>query len=190
MTAMPVKQRMTAEEFVALPVPERGRPWNLIEGEVVVSDPTAKHGHAQGNFFGALWDWSRRDEGRGHVVFPRDIGIDHRNVFVPDVLWCAAGRLPDPESPPPYAMPDLAVEVRSPSTWRHDLGPKKTGYERRGLPELWLVDTVGLAVLVSRLSTAGAAAFDAELRLEVEDVITSPLLPGFDLAVADVFRVQ
>ncbi len=189
MTAMPVAQRMTAEEFVALPVPDYGRPWNLIDGEVIVSDPAARHGHAQGTLFTALTDWTRTETGHGHVVFPRDVDIDDSNVFVPDVLWYAPGHLPDPDSPPPYAMPDLAIEVRSPSTWRHDLGPKKAGYERRGLPELWLVDTVALAVLVFRRSRPDAAEFDEELRLEVADDLTSPSLPGFELAVADVFRV-
>jgi hypothetical protein len=39
------------------------------------------------------------------------------------------------------SLPDLAVEVRSPSTWRYDVGKKKATYERGGLPELWPVDT-------------------------------------------------
>ena len=60
--------------------------------------------------------------------------------------------------------------------------------QRRGLPELWLVDTAALAVLVVRRSRPDAAEF-AELRLEVADELTSPALPGFELAVADVFRV-
>jgi Uma2 family endonuclease len=190
MPAMPVAQQMTADEFVALPVPEHGRPWNLIDGGVVVSDPNARHGHAQGALFTALTDWIRTDAGHGHVVFPRDIGIDNRNVFVPDVLWYARGRLPDPDSPAPYAISDLAIEVRSPSTWRHDRGPKKAGYERRGLPELWLIDTVALAVLISRRSRPDAATFDIELELEPGDDLTSPMLPGFELAVTDVFRVM
>ena len=51
-------------------------------------------------------------------------------------------------------MPDLAVEVRSPSTWRYDVGAKKDGYERHGLPELWLVDTEARSVLVYRRARA------------------------------------
>ena len=51
-------------------------------------------------------------------------------------------------------MPDIAVEVRSPSTWRYDIGAKKSGYERRGLPELWLVDTRADEVLWGYLPRA------------------------------------
>jgi hypothetical protein len=38
MSAVPVAERMTAAEFLQLPVPERGRPWNLVAGEVVVNE--------------------------------------------------------------------------------------------------------------------------------------------------------
>lgn len=41
--------------------------------------------------------------------------------------------------------PQLAVEVRSESTWRFDVGPKKRVYEEAGLGEQWLVDTAGTA---------------------------------------------
>jgi len=43
MTVVPVAERMTAERFLELPVPQRGRPWSLVNGEVVVNDPTALH---------------------------------------------------------------------------------------------------------------------------------------------------
>lgn len=190
MTAMPVAQRMTAEKFVALPVPEHGRPWNLIGGEVVVSEPTAQHGHPQTNLLVALEVWAAKAAGRGHAVFPRDIGIDAFNVFAPDVLWYADGRLSDPDSPPPYAMPDLAIEVRSPSTWRYDIGAKRSGYESHGLRELWLVDTVARTVLVYRRSSAEAPRFDVALELTEAERLVSPLLPDFAIAVSDVFRVR
>ena len=39
MEAMPVAERMSAEEFLALPVTDRTRFASLVEGEVVVNDP-------------------------------------------------------------------------------------------------------------------------------------------------------
>lgn len=190
MTAMPVAQRMTAEEFVATAVPDRGRPWNLVDGEVVVNEPTAQHGHPQTNLLVALEVWAAKAAGRGHAVLPRDIEIDALNVFAPDVLWYAGGKLPDPGSPPPYAMPDLAIEVRSPSTWRYDVGAKRSGYESHGLPELWLVDTVARTVLAYRRSSAETPRFDVALELTEDERLVSPLLPDFAMAVSDVFRVR
>jgi Uma2 family endonuclease len=187
MTAMSVAQRMTAEEFIAMPVPERGRPWNLIDGEIVMNDPSARHGAGQETILFALNVWTRAEPGRGRAYFPADIQLDGRNVFVPDVLWYREERRLDLDSPPPYPMPDLAVEVRSPSTWRYDIGAKKAGYESHRLPELWLVDTAAHAVLAYRRSKPASPTFDIALEIECAGELTSPLLPGFALSVSEVF---
>ena len=40
--------------------------------------------------------------------------------------------------------PDFVMEVLSRSTWRRDIGDKKTIYEKMGVKEFWLVDPVGV----------------------------------------------
>ena len=187
MTAMQLAQTMTAEEFIALPVPEHGRPWNLVEGEVVVNHPTPLHGRVQTRLIVALADWIRAGSERGEVIVPLDVRIDDRNVYAPDVLWYAHGRAPGWHSRPPAPMPDLAVEVRSPSTWRYDIGAKKAGYEREGLRELWLVDTAADEVLVFRRSTVDKPSFDLALQLGGDEALGSPLLPKFSLALGELF---
>ncbi len=184
---MPVAERMTADEFLALPEPERGWPWNLIAGEVVVNEPTVLHGDVQGQLYFALTTWTRAAAGRGKVALPLDVQLDERNVFAPDIAWYVEGRAPARIDPRPYQMPDLAVEVRSPSTWCYDVGTKRSGYERHGLPELWLVDTAAEGVLVFRRSEPGAPAFDVSLELAREEELGSPLLPGFVLPLAQLF---
>jgi Uma2 family endonuclease len=94
------------------------------------------------------------------------VQLDQYNWFGPDVLWYR--------------------EVRSPSTWRDDIGAKKARYEQYGLPELWLVDTAADIVLVFRRSSPKAPSFDVSL-VARGDVLTSPLLPGFALALDELF---
>jgi Uma2 family endonuclease len=190
MAAMPITQHMTAAEFVAAPVPDRGRPWNLVDGEVVVNEPTRLHNRVQRNVLVALEHWTRGGPGRGSAELPADVGVDERNVFAPDVLWYSVDRLPPGDAEAPYPMPTLAVEVRSPSTWHHDVGAKKAAYERHGLPELWLVDTVACTVLVCRRARPGDPTFGIELELGEGDHLSSPLLAGFALPVSDVFRIR
>ena len=189
MAIVPVAQRMTAEEFVALEPPQRAERWELVDGEVVVHQLAALHGEMNGNALFALATWTRAGPSRGHAIVPIDVKLDEHNVFAPDVLWYADGRAPDPHSEPPYALPDIAVEVRAPSTWRYDVGAKKAAYEREGLPELWLVDNPAHTVLVFRRSGADVPAFDVAAELEEGDELTSPLLPGFALPIAEVFRL-
>ncbi len=86
-------------------------------------------------------------------------------------------------------MPDLCVEIRSPGTWRYDVGAKKAGYERAGLRELWLVDDRAECVLVYRRSRPDAPDFDVALELTAGDELASPQLPGFALSVEELFSV-
>jgi Uma2 family endonuclease len=83
-------------------------------------------------------------------------------------------------------VPDLAVEVRSESTWRYDIGVKKARYESAGVAELWLVDTRAPSVLVFRRSAPQAPAFDLARARRAS--LASPLLPGLALDLTRLFR--
>jgi Uma2 family endonuclease len=185
MNAMAVAQRMTADEFLAEPYDERRT--QLIDGEVVLEQPLNLHQLVVMELFVALHSWTSGATDHGHVSIPLDVKLDERNVFGPDLLWYRDGRAPERGASRPYPMPDLVVEVRSPSTWRYDVGAKKSAYERGGLPELWLVDTAADVVLVFRRSSPEARSFDVSLELTAEDELTSPLLPGFALALRTLF---
>ena len=69
----------------------------------------------------------------------------------------------------------------------HDIGAKKAAYERRGLGELWLVDTAADVILVFRRSAAERRGFDQSLELGSGDSLTSPWLEGFTLTLDEVF---
>ena len=186
MTAMPVTERMTAEEYLALP--EDDVRWTeLVGGELVVDVPILRHQLICSELLYELMAWGRAAPDRGLASIELVVRIGERDVYQPDLVWYCASRAPARDDRPPYALPDLAIEVRSPSTWRYDIGAKKSGYERRGLPELWLVDTAADEVLVFRRSKADAPQFDVALELTRDDALTSPLLPGFTVALDALF---
>lgn len=185
MESMALAQRMTAEEFLAQGFD--GVRSELVAGEVVVIEPRLTHQRVLRDVWRVLDAWTLAASGRGEATFPIDVLIDEHNVFGPDLLWYATGRTPARGAPPAYPIPDLAVEVRSPSTWRYDIGAKKSGYERAGLPELWLVDTSADEIIVFRRSSRASASFDVSLELDRGETLTSPLLPGFTLALDALF---
>jgi Uma2 family endonuclease len=180
-----VAQRMTADEYLAAPFDERRT--QLVEGEVIVQEPRPLHQFVLTDLVGALITWATSKPGRGRVTLPLDVKLDERNVFGPDLLWYAEGRAPERHAGRPSPIPNLAVEVRSPSTWRYDIGAKKSAYERGGLAELWLIDTAASVVLVFRRSATSAPTFDVTLEVGVGDELTSPQLPGFALALSSLF---
>ena len=79
------------------------------------------------------------------------------------------------------------MEIRSPSTWRYDVGRKKSVYEAQGVAEVWLVDDAAEVILVFRRSTPAQPTYDVALELATSDALASPLLPGFALALARLF---
>ena len=56
--------------------------------------------------------------------------------------------------------PALAVEVRSESTWRRDVGPKRRLYVEREVPEYWIVNDDERTITVVRPVEADLVATD------------------------------
>ena len=180
---------MTVEEYIdaTADVPE---PTELIDGVMVVDHRRRRFRHqsALGEIVCALAAWERAAPDRGHVSLPLDVILDQCNVYAPDVLWYSDEERMEWDG---YqrAMPDLVVEVRSPDTWHYDVGYKREMYEHYGLPELWLVDTEAPEVGVLRRSRANGPRFDFDAKVALDEVLTSPQLPGFELPLREVFRL-
>lgn len=177
--------RLTAEEYFALPPTDKRT--QLIDGEIVVTEPGLRHQRITGEIYRLVANWLADNPGHGEAGMPVDVHLDDRNVFAPDVWWVPEEARPARDATRIVGPPALAVEVRSPSTWRYDLGAKKTTYERLGLSELWLVDTASDTVLVYPRSSPGAPEFDVALELAAGESLTTPLLPGFELDLAELF---
>lgn len=178
--------RITAERYYELTV--KGDRKQLVEGEIVVNEPKTIHALLQLRIGAALHVWIEAGAGRGLALMPTDVRMDEYNVYGPDLLWFREQRIPADLDAYPEHVPDLCVEIRSASTWRYDVGAKKRVYEQGALPELWLVDDAAESVLVYRRSTPRSTIFDIALELDRDETLGSPLLPGFALPLADLFR--
>ena len=177
--------RLTADEYFALPPTEQRT--QLINGEIVVTEATLRHQRITLETARLLMNWLAENPGHGEAGIPVDLHLDEHNVFAPDVWWVPEDEKPARDAKRIVGPPALAVEVRSPSTWRYDVGVKKRIYEELGLAELWLVDTASDTVLVYRRSSPKTVEFDVELELEAGEQLTTPLLPGFSLDLAALF---
>jgi Uma2 family endonuclease len=182
---MATAERMTAEQYYAVTV--EGDRKQLVDGRIVVNEAKAIHMLLQLRLASALHGWVQQGEGRGLALLPTDVRMDEYNVYGPDLLWFRQDRIPADLRGYPEHVPDLCVEIRSPSTWRYDIGAKKRVYEAGDLPELWLVDDVAETVLVYRRSRPGAPTFDVELEVGLGESLESPMLPGFVLALDELF---
>lgn len=103
--------------------------------------------------------------------------------YLPDVGFISKARQPQPsrEAYNPNA-PDLAVEVVSPTDSERRLLLKVSNYLAAGT-EVWIVYPDAREVHVHRAGK-GATVLSADSRL------TSDALPGFSLAVSDIFPAE
>ncbi len=176
---------LSVEEFRAGEWPRGAQ---LVEGEVVVNDPTFRHQEMVLRIVRALAEWTEAGPGRGTASIGGNWVLAESNLYIPDVWWAAEGRGPDPAAASSAVPPGLVVEVRSAGTWRYDIGPKRAVYERAGVAELWLVDTPARTVLAYRRSRTDVAEFDLDLEIGPGEVLATPLLDGFNLTIDVLFR--
>ena len=81
-------------------------------------------------------------------------------------------------------VPDLVVEILSPSTSAMDRGQKKRIYERNGVREYWLVDPESRSVT---RYVAHNESFDEGTLFEETDMLASVVLDGFGAVVGGLF---
>jgi Uma2 family endonuclease len=79
-----------------------------------------------------------------------------------------------------------AIEIGSPSTRRRDETIKRRLYERFDVSEYWVIDPELDEIKVFRHREDRYERV-AELTLEHNDVLTSPLLPGLELPLNRIF---
>ena len=73
------------------------------------------------------------------VVAPMDVHLDENNIVQPDLIYVTNENASILKTRI-EGVPDLLIEILSPSTGEHDKVRKKALYERFGVPEYWIVD--------------------------------------------------
>ena len=185
-----ISRMMTEEEFLALPEDE-GVERELIRGELLERPMTTRafaHGLVIINigFYLKLW-LKTQAEPRGCVVGGEArvrLRGDEPTFVGVDVAYVSAESLPDPRRNAKYVdgPPLLIVEVLPPHDEHEDIANKVGRYLEAGVPIVWVVDTMFSTVTVYRLD-AKPQLFNADQELSAE-----PFLPGFRVAVADLFE--
>lgn len=143
-------------------MPEDGRRYEVIEGELyVTAAPHSDHQQVIGEIEFALRGWDRAKV-RGRTIAGARIIFSLDNGVIPDLVWARDNEERDRET-------------------------KLTLYSRRGVQEYWIVDREAQTLAVYRRQAD--AALTLALTLTARDTLTSPLLPEFSLAVAQIFSL-
>jgi Uma2 family endonuclease len=177
--------KLTYDDFLLFP--DDGKRHELIDGEhYVTPSPNLKHQAIVGSLLAQIWTYLRANPiGRVYAA-PLDVVFSHFDVVEPDLLYVSEARREVLTTQNVQGAPDLVVEVGSPSTRRRDEKLKHQLYERFDVTEYWVVDPDIDVVRVYRL-VGGTYERARELSLDHGEVLTTPLLPGLELSLAEIF---
>jgi Uma2 family endonuclease len=179
--------KLTYDDFLLFP--DDGQRHELIDGEhYVTPSPNRKHQRVLGNLHFLIRGWLEHKRTGEVFMAPFDVVITRFDVVEPDLLYLSNARAEAALTPANVqGVPELVIEIGSPSTRKRDGTIKRRLYEREGVSEYWIVDP-DVDVIRVYQRDGGRFARAIELSADAGDTLTTPLLDGLELRLADVFR--
>ena len=181
MSEVKLKGKATIDDLMRMP--KDGVKYELVDGEIVMSPAGMRHSAVAAKILGAIFVFLQ-DHPIGEV-YASDVGIilPDGNVRSPDVTFVSRAKLPNGQSPETYGalVPDLVVEVLSPSDSMRFVGEKIGEYFENGVPLVWLVDPRLKKVTVYR------SLLETEQLMTTDILTAEPVLPGFSCPIAAFF---
>ncbi len=180
--------RLSIEEFLELPDTYDKRKMELDEGELYITPrPRTGHQFLQGDLI-----WHFQGYIRGFDDPPAEVlhdvivalSLDRRILFSPDLVIILRGGRAVITDRTVEGAPDIVIEILS-SDRRRDLVRKRQVYAEAGVPEYWIFDPRADTATLLELRDG---VYVERAVLTVADTLTTPLLPGLAIPLADVFR--
>jgi Uma2 family endonuclease len=162
-----------------------GNRYELIDGEIYVSTaPGIPHQLVLLNLTTALANYLTTHP-IGRIVPGAGAVFSNFDAVIPDLVFVSNERWSAIVANNRFnAAPDIVIEVLSPGSEnrRRDLVAKRRLYQKYGVQEYWVVDLENQAVFMYSYTKPD------EVTLDSSGVLKSELLPGFDIAVENLFK--
>ena len=179
--------RMTVAEFLDIPDTDENRWLELDDGELyVMPRPRPVHQFLPihlARFFLNYFDSFNEIPADVYtdlvVVLSRETG----RILAPDLSVFLRGTAQTADIPIADRIPDIVIEILS-SDRNRDLVRKRQLYAEAGVPEYWIFDPLNDTVLPLELRGGEYVERGA---LGIGDTLTTPLLPGLVIPLADLF---
>ncbi len=177
-------RKLTYEDYVL--IPEDGQRHEILDGEHYVTPaPFIRHQLISSNLHSLLGPFIRKRRLGTLLAAPTDVLLALHDIAQPDLLFISNERARILKEKNVQGTPDLVVEILSKSTRRRDERLKLERYDLFGVLEYWIVDPAKEGVKVYRRE-GGRLRLAADL--SATEVLKTPLLPGLEIAVAEVFE--
>ena len=181
MTSQRIDHLLTAEQAFWLDPCER---WELVGGRIVELSPVKRrHGRILARLARSMVE-TVEEQGLGEV-YVGDVGfVLRRNpdtVRAPDLAFVRKARLPsEPEEAFSDTVPDLVVEILSPSDRWHDVEHKVAEFLAAGVVVVWILDPQKNRAHVYR------AGLPARVLTESDSIEAPDLVPSLRLRIGEL----
>lgn len=180
------KVKFTYEDYLLFP--DDGKRHELIDGERYMTPaPSTKHQRISLNLAITIGTYVKQHKIGKVFDAPCDVILSDLDVVQPDLLFVSSARASIITEKNIQGAPDLVVEILSEGTRKTDEIIKRKLYEGHGIPEYWIVDPELETVKVYRMSAQGYIR-SAELSLESNSTLTTPLLADLRIPLSEIFE--
>jgi Uma2 family endonuclease len=180
---MAISTKFTHADLLVMP--NDGKRREIIEGDLYVTpSPRFSHQNVLFKLTLALGKYLEASPIGKLAISPLDVILSEYEVLEPDLLF-VLNEHSEILSDWVRGTPDLVIEILSPTSAPLDRGPKLKAYARHGVTEYWIVDPDERAVEIYRLTPEG---YQLTRTFSEEAVLSSPMLPGFELQVGSLFQ--
>lgn len=155
---------------------------NLIE----MPSPKPKHQTIVSNIYDIIKPFVKAQHLGKIFLSPLDVVFQQSNVVQPDLIFVAHDNLSIIKESYVAGAPDLLVEVVSKGSVARDYIEKKNDYEKFGVKEYWIVDSLNETIWIYALDESGKYALFSYA--EEEASAQSKLFADFSLAHSSVFE--
>ena len=159
--------------------------FELLDGEVVARNfPSASHQRILAELTWLMTNHVKANK-LGEILFaPFGMVLDDFDDVQPDLMFVTSARQEIIQEDGIFGVPDLVVEIISPSSIKTDRGKKFKLYERMNLPEYWIIDINNKSIEVYQRQESG---YELVSFSTGQGEVESFVLAGLRIAVDGLF---
>ena len=164
---------------------DEGEIYEIIEGDLLMSPPApaSSHQFVSRDLEYLLFQYVKR-QALGEVIYaPIDVALDDKNVVQPDILFISNENLGIIQEKGIIGVPDVVMEILSPSSIQRDRYQKRELYEKFKVKEYWIVDIASKSIEVLSLKHDKYELYSFAVE---NGVVKSSVIKGFEIELSNV----
>jgi Uma2 family endonuclease len=166
-------------------VPEDGKRYEVIDGDLYMTTaPDLDHQRPSGAILSLVWSYLRAHPIGEIFSAPVGLILDEENGLQPDLVYVSRERAGILTRRGIRGVPDLVVEILSPSTEARDRGVKLRRYASAGVLHYWIVDPTTHTIEARHLAEHG---YVLSATYGPGDLFQPSLFPGLEIPIDDLW---